>query len=161
MEWFLLPNHKAAFGSKIWNRVTRAWKSFVSNITKIAPRTYDEWLSTTFWWFPGLDNIGPDFSRVHMAKLFNRGLQLIRHVWCEESARIISVQVATVRFGLRLTDYAGWERVGRRMNVTGGQLLLQSSPQPRDEEWIGLFSILGPQSLVVVFQAKEIPNYAL
>jgi hypothetical protein len=64
MKWFLLPNHKAAFGSKIWNRVARAWKSLVPDITKVAPRTYDEWLSTSFWWSPGLENIGPDFSRM-------------------------------------------------------------------------------------------------
>jgi hypothetical protein len=133
MEWFSLPNHKAAFGSKIWNRVAWAWKTFVPDITKIAPRTYDEWLSTSFWWSPGMENIGPDFSRARAAELFNKGLQHIRHAWCDESARIIPAQVASDRFGLRPNEYAGWERVARRMNVNGGQLLLQSSPRPKDE----------------------------
>jgi hypothetical protein len=47
------------------------------------------------------------------------------------------------------------------MNEIGGQLLLRSSPRPRNEEWIGLFPIQDAQSPVVVFQAKEIPNYAM
>jgi hypothetical protein len=41
--------------------------------------------------------------------------------------------------------------VARRMNVNGGQLLLQSSPRPKDEEWIGLFPFLEAQSPSVVF----------
>jgi hypothetical protein len=67
-----------------------------------------------------MENIGPDFSRARAAELFNKGLQHIRHAWCDESARIIPAQVASDRFGLRPTEYAGWERVGRLMNVNGG-----------------------------------------
>jgi hypothetical protein len=40
LEWFSQHNHKAAAGSKIWNRVSRAWKLLVSEVKKVDPWSY-------------------------------------------------------------------------------------------------------------------------
>jgi hypothetical protein len=161
LEWFPQHNHKAVLGSSTWNRVVRAWKSLASDVNKMAPRTYDEWLSSSFWWYPGVETIGPDFSRARSAELFNKGLQAIRHAWCNNSANIISSQEATTKFGLSPQEYAGWERIRRRLSPIGGQLLLRSSLRPSDNEWIGLF--LTPESAQpdVVFQGKAAPYSSL
>jgi hypothetical protein len=134
LEWFSQHNHKASSGSRIWNRVGRAWKSLVSEVVQVGPNSYDEWLSTSFWWSPGMRAIGPDFSRVRASELFNAGLHFVRHAWREDSARIISAQEAAGLFGLRETEFAGWERISRRLSETGSRFLVRLSLRPSAEE---------------------------
>jgi hypothetical protein len=161
LEWFSQHSHKASPGSKIWNRMARAWKTLVMEVEQVGPSSYDEWLSTAFWWSPGLGTIGPDFSRARASELFNSGLQFVWHAWCEGSAQIVSAHVAAERFGLLQTEFAGLDRIGRRLNMEGGRLLLCTSPRPGKEEWIGLFDPPTAAIPTVVFQGQVFPNYVI
>jgi hypothetical protein len=151
LDWFSQPHHKASTRSKIWNRMTRAWKTLVNEVEQVGPRSYEEWLSSPFWWTPGVETIGPDFSRIRASDLFNKGLQFIHHAWCENSARIIPAWDAMERFGLINTEFDNWGRISRTPNEIGGRLLLRSSPRPKKGEWIGLFPETAEPLPVVVF----------
>jgi hypothetical protein len=50
IRWFLLPNHKAAPGSRVWGRTSHAWMQMVKELSHRLAKSYDEWLCTPFWW---------------------------------------------------------------------------------------------------------------
>jgi hypothetical protein len=43
-----------------------------------APKTFEEWLSSHFWWTPSFETIGPKFPPKRAAIIDRKGLQFIR-----------------------------------------------------------------------------------
>jgi hypothetical protein len=73
MEWFTQTGHTATTGSKVWGRVTRAWKELVGTVQMVPPTSYDEWLNTPFW--QDRESWGPHFSRERAAELHQAGIK--------------------------------------------------------------------------------------
>jgi hypothetical protein len=69
-EWFTMKNHKASTRSKVWNRITKAWKELVSDVSMSSPSCYEEWLSSSFWWHGSNSNLGLEFPREWVAELY-------------------------------------------------------------------------------------------
>jgi hypothetical protein len=66
-------------GSKIWERTVRSWKLLVGKLRLLPPNSFEEWLSSFFWWDPNGTSIGPGFSKTRVAALFRRGILFVRN----------------------------------------------------------------------------------
>lgn len=71
LRWFIQKGHQAKFGSGVWKRTAIAWKSIVNDIKVAVPNNYDKWINLDFWWTPGFNMIGPNFSKNRAAQLHN------------------------------------------------------------------------------------------
>jgi hypothetical protein len=159
LEWFMQRGHVATSGSRIWGRVTRAWKEIVSEVRHSPPKNYEEWLNTPFW--HNRDLWGPHFAKERAAELHQAGIRRISQVWREGTHEFISAEEVDVRFGLRLAEYSSWERVSRSLAGEGGRLRRQLSAQPKADEWLGVFE--NPRAIFpeAVFQGREVKQIVI
>ena len=67
MSWFMIPSHKSAPGSKVWNKVGQAWKKLCRLAQWIKLRTYEEVSIANLWFNPDYGNhIQAAFSRARV-----------------------------------------------------------------------------------------------
>jgi hypothetical protein len=111
LEWCTSPTHSAVRGSKVWDIIARAWKSLCRDIIPEEPQTFEEWLSSNFWWSHPDVAFGPTFSKARGAALARAGAQFIRDAWKGTTGYFLTSIEAHHCFGLRPSEYHGWESI--------------------------------------------------
>jgi hypothetical protein len=86
----------------------KAWKTMSPAIQMRSPESFEEWLSTSFWWGMGQNTIGPGFSKERATQLHNAGLKWNRSAWDFLNLTIITGIQAKARFGLQLEECHLW-----------------------------------------------------
>lgn len=139
LDWFQLPQHRSRCGSHVWNRIGRAWKTFVKYTYRRGPENFDEWLSTNLWWGIDQDTLGPGFSKTRGAQLYGRGLRQNRDAWDFASNTVKSAYIIQTQFGLSDNEFTSSERLRQRLYDRGIWWLRQRHNYPIDSEWYGIF----------------------
>jgi hypothetical protein len=155
LQWFTRPNFRASSGSRMWNRTMLSWKQVVKDVSLIPPTSYEEWLSSYFWWDTVPDAIGPMFSKQRAAELHNSGLQFVRDAWIEARATMCSTEEAERRFGLTPAEFTSWARICFPLSQTGQRFLIRRSARPSPTEWVGLFPTPDSQAPLIVLQGRD------
>jgi hypothetical protein len=119
--------------------------------------SYEEWLSASIWWEPGFLSLGPLFSKTKATALSKRGLQWIRDIWDSGSNQFLSNDIIAEWFGLLPHEFDVWNTLCNRLLMQGQRFLIQRSPRPIKEEWIGLYVSPGDHVPRWVTQGGLIP----
>jgi hypothetical protein len=137
--WPLLPNHKSKPGSKLWNRVSKAWKLMVKDVVFEVPDHFYSVLYRRLWLEDGLSLIGPHMSKGRAAELFRIGMQTIRDVWDLEAGQLYEWEEICERFPLGPDDRAFWRQL-TNFFPRDWSCNLRIGPRPlRKGESVGLF----------------------
>jgi hypothetical protein len=104
-----------------------------------APKTFEEWLSSHFWWTPSFETIGPEFPSKRAAALDRKGLQFIRDVWNHETNNFKPSEEVGETFGFSQDEYGYWATLCRHLLVLGNRLLIGRSNRISGDEWVGIY----------------------
>ena len=78
--WSLLSEHKKVPGSKLWQRITKAWKKMLPSLTLKPPTTRDSALNQSLWFSTSFSGSQFGFTPERAAELASSGMCLLRDI---------------------------------------------------------------------------------
>ena len=135
--WSLLSEHKKVPGSKLWQRITKAWKKMLPSLTSKRPTTRDSASSNQSLWFS--TSFSGGFTPERAAELASSGMCLLRDIWNPQEADFKPLDLLEREFGLKEDEFDRFSFLADHISEQYAHLLLQDPDSIVIGDWIGAF----------------------
>jgi exonuclease III len=103
-SWSLVTHHTPSPGSRIWNRIQRAWNRMGKHLREGRPLCEADTAALPLWWNTKFTAGSYDISHVKALELYSKGLRTIGDLWCPISKQFKNISDLQRDYGLNQED---------------------------------------------------------
>jgi hypothetical protein len=110
-RWAMLPRDRSKPSSKVWIRISKAWRLMMNELTLCDPTNFYTVLHQGLWFEDSLRLIGSHLSKERAAELFRAGMRTVQDVWCVDTSQLLDWDEITQKFLLNPEERPLWRHI--------------------------------------------------
>jgi hypothetical protein len=104
VNWALVRNHSPSPRSKVWGKISKAWKRMVEKLDFSPPQVVEAIKRVSIWWGSNFNTLEFGLSILRVQKLYKFGLHTLRDPWRVETIYFHSWDEVKILFPLEEGD---------------------------------------------------------
>ncbi len=109
VNWALVKNHNPSPGSKVWGKISKAWKWMVEKLDFPPLQPVEAIKRASIWWGSNFRGLEFRLSIFRIQKLYKSSLHTLGDLWKVETKDFHSWDELKILFPLEDMEYSCWQ----------------------------------------------------